>query len=206
MTSAPPTGRLPLFHPARLSPEQQTLYAEITGGPRATGPRLFALTDDEGHLHGPFNAMLSSPRLGGALQALGSAIRFGTDLSPRVRETAILVVATVWDSDFERYAHESVGRAVGLTEAELQALREGTDPGFTDPFEHAAWSATRMLAGHPDRLEDTWYTTARASLGEAVLFELSTLVGYYATLALQLRLFAVPAPDTAGPAPRPSRR
>jgi 4-carboxymuconolactone decarboxylase len=31
-------------------------------------------------------------------------------------------------------------------------------------------------------------------LGEEGLVELSTLVGYYATLALQLRIFRVPAP------------
>lgn len=139
--------------------------------------------------------MLSSPRLGGALQALGAAIRFATDLPHRVRETAILVVATVWDSDFERYAHEAVGRAAGLTEAELSALREDTDPGFAEPFERAAWSAARMLAARPERLDDAWYAEARAALGEAALFELSTLVGYYATLALQLRLFGVPAPN-----------
>jgi hypothetical protein len=42
------------------------------------------------------------------------------------------------------------------------------------------------------------HTAARDALGERTLFELSTLVGYYATLALQLRLFNVPAP-TATP-------
>ncbi|MET7571189.1 carboxymuconolactone decarboxylase family protein [Streptomyces sp. NPDC005492] len=189
------TGRLPLLHPDRLDAGQRALYEEITGGPRADGPQLFALTDAAGRLNGPFNAMLFSPRLGGALQALGSAIRYRTDLPPRVRETAILVVAAVWDSDFERYAHEPVGRAAGLTDAEILALREGADPGLTDPFERAAWSAARALAARPEGLDDAWYTRARAVLGETALFELSTLVGYYATLALQLRLFAVPAPD-----------
>jgi 4-carboxymuconolactone decarboxylase len=32
-------------------------------------------------------------------------------------------------------------------------------------------------------------------VGTAGLFELLTLVGYYATLALQLRVFRVPAPE-----------
>lgn len=203
MTPPDSPGRLPLFHPGRLSPEQRALYEEITGGPRAAGPRLFDLTDAHGHLHGPFNAMLTSPRLGGALQALGSAIRFGTGLPPRVRETAILVVAAVWDSAFERYAHEAVGAAAGLTGDELRALREGADPGFTDAFEHAAWSAARTFAARPDGLDDAWYAAARAALGEEALFELSTLVGYYATLALQLRLFDVPAPPTPVPDKEP---
>jgi len=188
------TGRLPLLHPERLDPDQHALYADITGGPRAAGPQPFALTDADGHLNGPFNAMLFSPRTGSALQGLGAAIRYRTTLPPRVRETAVLVVAAVWDSAFERYAHEPAGSAAGLTDTEIRALREGTDPGLTDPFEHAAWATARTLATPPRRLDDTWYEAARAALGETALFELSTLVGYYATLALQLRLFDVPAP------------
>ncbi|PSM44989.1 carboxymuconolactone decarboxylase [Streptomyces dioscori] len=191
-----PAGRLPLLHPDSLSPAQRLLYDEITGGPRSGGPQLFALTDTEGRFNGPFNAMLFSPRLGRDLQGLGAAIRYRTDLSPRVRETAVLVVAAVWDSDFERYAHEPLARAAGLTGAEVRALREGADPGLTDPYEHAAWSATRALADPSDPLDDDWYATARAALGEAALFELSTLVGYYATLALQLRLFRVPVKES----------
>ncbi|MFF3504653.1 carboxymuconolactone decarboxylase family protein [Streptomyces sp. NPDC003247] len=196
--SPTPPGRLPLLHPARLSPAQRALYEEITGGPRGDGPQPFALTDPEGRLNGPFNAMLFSPGLGRDLQALGAAIRYRAALPPRVRETAVLVVAAVWDSAFERHAHEPAGRAAGLTDTEVHALREGRDPGFTDPYERAAWSATRVLATPSDPLDDDWYRAAHAALGAAALFELSTLVGYYATLALQLRLFRVPVPEPPG--------
>jgi len=40
-------------------------------------------------------------------------------------------------------------------------------------------------------LDDQEYDTAVAVLGERALVELSALVGYYATLALQLRIFRV---------------
>src|SRR5439155_1667021 len=43
----------------------------------------------------------------------------------RCREIAILVVAAHWRSDFEGYAHEAVGRAAGLGDGELAALRDG---------------------------------------------------------------------------------
>ncbi|WP_405720091.1 carboxymuconolactone decarboxylase family protein [Streptomyces sp. NBC_01537] len=192
-------SRLPLLGPGELNAEQQALYEAITGGPRSTGPQLFALTDPEGRLNGPFNAMLFSPRLGHALQALGSAIRYATELPPRVREMAVLVVATAWDCDFERYAHEPLARAAGLTDPEIRALREGADPRLADPAERAAWSAARALAAPaaPDILDEAWYAAARDALGERTLFDLSTLVGYYATLALQLRLFAIGLPETA---------
>ncbi|MGW2047126.1 carboxymuconolactone decarboxylase family protein [Streptomyces sp. NPDC001858] len=184
--------RLRRLTPAELDTEQRALYAEITGGPRAAGPQLFALTDDEGCLRGPFNAMLLSPGAGRALQALGAAIRYRTGLGPRLREIAILVVAQAWDSAFERHAHERVGAAVGLTDDELPALREGRDPGLSDPVERAAWAFTRALTDRAGVLDGPAYETARAALGERTLFELSTLVGYYSTLALQLRLFEVP--------------
>src|ERR1700730_18396460 len=103
------SDRLPVLRPDELSEEQRQLYAEIVGGPRGAGPQLFALADAEGGLNGPYNAMLFAPRLGRALQGLGSAVRYQTDLSPRVREMSILVVAAAWDSDFERYAHEPIG-------------------------------------------------------------------------------------------------
>jgi 4-carboxymuconolactone decarboxylase len=45
-------------------------------------------------------------------------------------------------------------------------------------------------------LDDAEYGEAVGHLGPAGLFELLTLVGYYATLALQLRVFRVPAPDS----------
>jgi 4-carboxymuconolactone decarboxylase len=104
-------ARIPRLAPAELDGEQRALYDAIAGGRRAQGPQLFRLTDADGRLEGPFNAFLLQPRLGSALQALGTAVRYETRLSDRCREIAILVVAAHWRSDFERYAHEAVGRA-----------------------------------------------------------------------------------------------
>lgn len=186
--------RLAALRLAELSAAQRDLYDEILGGPRAGGPQLFAMTDAEGGLTGPFNAMLLAPRLGAALQGLGSAVRYHTDLSARVREMAILAVAAAWHSDFERYAHEAVGRAAGVSEAEMAALRRGELPELTDPIERAALRVVDALLARAD-LDDAEFETARSELGAAALVELSTLVGYYATLALQLRVFRVSSPQ-----------
>jgi 4-carboxymuconolactone decarboxylase len=143
--------------------------------------------------------MLYAPAVGQALQELGAAIRFRTTLSPRIREMAILVVAQSWDSEYERSSHEPIGREAGLITAEIEALRAGTDPGFTDEQERVAYSVARSLVGPAD-LDDEQYAAAVAVLGEQALVELSTLIGYYATLALQLRIFRVDAQQ-----PRDSR-
>jgi 4-carboxymuconolactone decarboxylase len=189
--------RLPVLSSEQMTSEQLELYQEILGGPRGQGPRAIQLSSGAGGLAGPFNAMLYAPPVGHALQELGVAIRFHTQLAPRVREMAILVVAQAWDSAYERASHEPIGREAGLTEAEIGALRAGADPGFTDKEEQVAYAVVRALTG-PDPntadLDDDQYDTAVAVLGEQALVELSTLVGYYATLALQLRIFRVPAP------------
>jgi len=182
--------RLAALSSDQMTPEQVGLYREILSGPRGQGPRAVQLANGAGGLSGPFNTMLYAPEVGHALQELGAAIRFRTMLTPRVRETAILVVAQAWNSAYEQAAHEEIGRDSGLTEPEIEALRTGTDPGFTGERERVAYSVVRSLVGPAD-LDDKEYALAVAALGEQALVELSTLVGYYATLALQLRVFRV---------------
>jgi 4-carboxymuconolactone decarboxylase len=183
--------RLAALSSDTMTPEQVGLYREILNGPRGQGPRAVLLATGAGGLAGPFNAMLYAPEVGHALQELGAAIRFRTSLTPRIREMAILVVAQAWDSAYERSSHEPIGRDAGLAGSEIEALRTGADPAFTDEQEQVAYSVVRSLASPAADLDDHQYDTAVRVLGEQTLVELSTLVGYYATLALQLRIFRV---------------
>ena len=190
MTSGARIGKL---EPASLDEEQRSLYDAIAGGRRAQGPQLFRLVDQDGHLEGPFNAFLLQPRLGSALQALGSSVRYDTGLDDRCREIAILVVAAHWRSVFEWYAHEAVARSAGLDDAELAAVRQGRHAALTGPEAVVARTVNALVVRGD--LDDAEYLEAVEVVGAAGLFELLTLVGYYATLALQLRVFRVPAPD-----------
>ena len=187
-------ARLPKLEPSALDAEQRSLYDAIAGGRRAQGPQLFRLADADGRLEGPFNAFLLQPRLGSALQALGASVRYDTGLDDRCREIAILIVAAHWRSDFEWHAHEAVGRAAGLGDAELAALREGRHAELAGRESVVARTAAALVTRGD--LDDAEYGEAVGHLGPAGLFELLTLIGYYATLALQLRVFRVPAPGS----------
>lgn len=193
-------GRLPHPTPAELDEQQSAVYAEITGGPRGSGP--FRLTDDEGRLHGPFNAMLVNPRLGLTVQQLGADIRYRSTLDAREREIAILALAHLRDSDFEWYAHERVGLVVGMTQEELDALDAGTTPATLSDREQVVLAATRSLVEHRD-LDDATYDDAVRLLGRTTLADLITLVGYYDLLALSLRTWRVPLPDGESRRPEP---
>ena len=186
--------RLGKLSPESLDGDQRAVYEAIAGGRRAQGPQLFRLADDRGGLEGPFNAFLLQPRLGGPLQALGSAVRYQTSLSDRAREIAILIVSVHWRSAFEWYAHQAVGRHVGLTDEELSGLREGRVEAL--PADERVVARTTLLLAADGDLDDSAYDAAVDALGEDGLFELLTLVGYYGALALQLRVFRVPVPDS----------
>ena len=184
-----------LSHPTpdQLDADQRALYDEIAGGPRSAGPRLFELVDRQGRLNGPFGIMLHSPAVGGALQAVGAAVRYRSVLPDRIRELAILSVAAHWNSDFELYAHVPLARHAGLTEAEVDGVVAGAEVPLEDPAERVVLEVVRALLQASD-LTDEQCAAGRDAIGEKGMVELTTLVGYYATLALQLRVFRVGAP------------
>ena len=186
--------RLPRLRPAELDETQRRLYDELVSGPRSRGP--VPLTGADGRLEGPFNAMLFAPGTGAPLLALGTAVRFGSGLTPRAREIATLAVAAHSGSAYELYAHERLGRQAGLTAAECTALRDRRDPGLADPAEQAVLRVTSaLLAG--GGIPDDVYHAAEQALGHAGLVELATLAGYYLTLAMIMTMFRVVAPEPA---------
>lgn len=184
--------RQPRLRPEELDKQQSALYRAITEGPRATGPGAFALTDGTGALVGPFGGFLLSPSVGDAVQALGAAVRYRSALTDRIREMAILAVAGHRESQFERYAHEIIGAACGVSPEEIADLRNGVPPDLADEHERAALRLTfGLLDGDVD--DDLWAACV-PPLTPADVFELTTLVGYYSMLALQMRIFRVDIP------------
>jgi alkylhydroperoxidase family enzyme len=191
-------GRLRWFEPGELDEQQRALYDRIAGGPRAQGPQAFPLTDAAGRLNGPFNAMLVNPEIGTALQEVGAAIRYRSTLSDREREIAILEVAVLRRNEFEWYAHERVGRAQGLSEAELTALLHGEPAPTFSPRETLVRTIVRDCV--VDRaLSDAVVGAAEAALGTRTLADCVALVGYYELLALQLGVWQTPLPHGAAP-------
>lgn len=177
--------------PETLGDDQRQLYERIVGGPRGDGP--FALIEEDGSLTGPFSLMLLAPAVGGALSSLGEAIRYRSTLDDRIREIAILTVAAHRRDAFEWHAHERVGRRMGMSDGELDALRTADSQVWADPVERTAHrAALDILAGRT--LDDDAYAAARGAFGTEGLVEFVTLVGYYDTLSLLMGVFRIGAP------------
>jgi 4-carboxymuconolactone decarboxylase len=187
--------RLDLIPPAELAPAQRDLYDAITGGPRAGQAGTVPIADADGRLLGPFAVMLLSPEVGNAMQQVGAKIRFGTTLTGRERELAILAVAGAARSDFERLAHEPAARALGLAQQQIDAVLAGRIPDGLSADEAAVGRLARVMTA--DRtLSDQDYADGVAALGRERLAELTWLVGYYGALALALAVFRPALPDS----------
>ncbi len=200
-------GRLAWPKRDQLDSEQLVVYLAIVEGARSKAPRVLELTDEAGRLEGPFNAMLVNPKVGGALQELGSAVRYASSLSDRQREIAILELAVLAKSDFEWYAHERIGRSIGLDDIELGALLTAVDCDGFRPEEITVRRLVRALYGDED-LDDELFEEGADNLGHKRIADLVVLVGYYRLLALSLTVWRTPLPKGIegpwSPAPRDS--
>lgn len=194
--------RLEQLHESSLTDEQRALYASIAGNREGVDSRPRHLVDADGAIQGPFNHMLHAPELGDPLQQLGGVLRFRGALSDAARELAILLVARSQRSEFEWWAHVPIARRAGVTDDQIDQLLAGPSPTFDDPVTECVVATTTALTERGD-LTDEEYGHAERTLGAAGLIELTTLVGYYALVAMQLRVFRVTIP---GGEPNPFSR
>jgi 4-carboxymuconolactone decarboxylase len=186
-------GRLHWYTPSELDEPQRRVYDAITGGPRSTGPQVIKRDDGEGRLYGPFNAMLVDPAVGEAMQSVGAALRYATELPGRQRELAILEVAAFHKSEFEWYAHRQIAVTLGFSEAELDALRTGAEIPGLDEGDRLIRETAHALVERGDLTDGEW-AQATAALGVRTVVDLVYFVGYYSALALSMRVFRVGLP------------
>ncbi|EXG81650.1 carboxymuconolactone decarboxylase family protein [Cryptosporangium arvum] len=185
--------RIDEVDPADLSADQRPLYDLYTTGRRVAPGSPFTLVGPDGRLQGPAAIWITHPTFGTALQQLGSTVRWGSALPARAREIAILLVGHHHRSEFELYAHRLAGAASGLSPDDLTALSEGREPaGATDVESGVFRATTSMLA--TGTLTDDEFRDATGVLGAPGLLELTTIVGYYNLVALQLAVFDVRPP------------
>jgi 4-carboxymuconolactone decarboxylase len=170
--------------------EQADLYAALVG--KSLGRSESFALNERGEVRGPIAVLLHHPASGRPLQELAAVLRFSGLLPDAAREAVILSVAAHWRDEHEWSSHEHLARAAGIGDEELALMRAGGDVSFADPVTHAAFAVARAIVSRGD-LTDEEYASASSVLGDAELVEITVLLGYYALLAMQLRVFRVPA-------------
>ena len=119
---------------------------------------------------------------------LGASLLLRAELPARDRELAILRVAHLTGAGYEWHQHEIIGRAVGLTDADLDLVREGASP---DEYESLLLAATDEMTADV-RLTDATLTELQRVLGERRTVELILTVAHYNAVARILESARVP--------------
>ena len=187
-------GRLASVTFDDLNDEQRVLWENITTGPRGNPDRPHGgLAGEDGALIGPFNALFQSPQVGDAVQQLGAALRYGTSLPADLLEVAILTVGGEWRANFEFWAHARLGAAAGVPQAAIDAIRDGETPQFDDPRHETVYAFGRELI-ESKRVSNARYAALKELVGERGVFEVASVMGYYALVSIALNTFDVDMP------------
>ena len=168
-------SRLAKLNPEDFDPEQKAIYDNIIAGPRGTVPA-------------PLTVWLRRPELARHAQALGSYCRYGTTLSPRLSELAIMLMGRHWLAEYEWEVHKPFALKAGLSEDILNAVRDGREPAFTNRDEAVVYKFFTRL--HADRIvSDALYAEAVELLGEDGVIDLIGIIGYYTLIATTIQAF-----------------
>lgn len=140
--------------------------------------------------------LLTDQRLAAALPEIANALRAGS-LDPVLREAAILRVAVLHGSAYERMQHLAQAKKVGLTEADIASIESG-EPWRVRRDLTAGLAFVDACVASP-RVPDVIFEAARSALPPGSLVALILLVGHYMTVARLLGTLDVeldPQPDS----------
>jgi 4-carboxymuconolactone decarboxylase len=166
--------------PDQLSAEQKTV--------------LDNLTARRGRILGPYRVWIHSPTVAAGMEHIGTFLNKRSSLSVREVEIGILVIAQHWDANYVRQAHIKAGKAAGLSDATIEAILAGHDPGLTDPREGAVYRFAAALAAGA-KLSDAEFAEIETVLGRAGVAEVLVLLGYYTSVSLAMKVHDVPVPQ-----------
>ena len=137
-----------------------------------------------------FRTLIRHPDLYRRWIPFGNHVLFKSTLSPRDRELAILRIGVLCRSGYEVHQHTRVGKAAGLTEADIERVRLGADaPGWT-PVEATLLRAVDELH-HDQFIADATWRALTSHYRTEQIIDLVFAVGQYTMVSMALNTFGV---------------
>jgi alkylhydroperoxidase family enzyme len=137
-----------------------------------------------------FRMMAHSPSYFEQYCRLGGAIRHKGELDPVVRELAITRTGMLCEAPYEIVAHKRIGKNVGVTDQQNEALADWKSATCFNELQRAALAFTdEIVAMH--RPTDATFRTIAAKLTPAALVELQLSVGFYILTSKFLETFEI---------------
>lgn len=171
--------------PKRELPEgtAEAIGAFLVPNPRHPLPKN---TPDRPKGYNALGTMARNTDLLRAYQAFNGYIQLKTNLTLRQRELVILRLAVVRDCEYEWLQHVIQALDIGMTDAEIEAVRTGE--GDWSSLEGAMLAAVDELIADATIADETWHALS-VELDEAALLDLVFTVGAYDALAMMMRAF-----------------
>ena len=137
-----------------------------------------------------FRMMAHSPSYLEQYCRLGGAIRHKGELDPIVRELAITRTGILCEAPYEIVAHKRIGKNVGVTDEQNEALENWQAATCFDETQRAALAFTDEIVKLKKPTDATFKSVA-AKLTPAALVELQLSVGFYIMTSKFLETFEI---------------
>jgi alkylhydroperoxidase family enzyme len=137
-----------------------------------------------------FRMMAHSPSYLEQYCRLGGAIRSKGELDPVVRELAITRTGLLCEAPYEVVAHKRIGKNVGVTDEQNEALGSWQQASCFNDVQRAALAFTDEIVGLR-RPTDATFDAIRSKLTPGALVELQLAVGFYIMTSKFLETFDI---------------
>jgi alkylhydroperoxidase family enzyme len=147
-----------------------------------------------------FRMMAHSPSYLEQYCRLGGAIRHRGELDPVVRELAITRTGILCEAPYEVVAHKRIGKNVGVTDEQNEALANWQAASCFDETQRAALAFADEIVNLKKPTNATFRAIA-TRLTPAALIELQLAVGFYIMTSKFLETFEIdlqPVTDVVG--------
>jgi 4-carboxymuconolactone decarboxylase len=136
-----------------------------------------------------------NPKLAKVMGPLGAHFRTGYSLSEREREIAVCIITSKFHAAYPTNAHEQAAKAAGLPSDKVEALLSGLPTSFSDKREQVVYEMATCLA-NARWVSKGLYDRAVEALDHVGITDVITLMGFYASVAMTLAFYDVPAGAT----------
>lgn len=144
-----------------------------------------------GTVYNLHRVLAHSPKALRAFMMFSEYIRDNADLSPRLRELAVLRVATLHNVTYEIAQHLEPARRAGLTQEQITSVADWRKR--SDIFEARDRAVLEFVeeAAKTFRVSEMTFSTIRQYLSEGEMVDLALVVGWYLLCASVLVPFEI---------------
>jgi alkylhydroperoxidase family enzyme len=193
----------------RVSELDDDARAALRGSMKGAAERFLSEGPDAPRMPNVLATLLHHPRLSGAWLAYNSVLLNTPSIDPRLRELLILRVAWRTRSPYEWLQHVRLGKQLGVTAEQVDAIAGRSSAAPWMPLEADLLAATDQLIDNYVIDDATWARLAE-HLDKRQLMEVVFVVGSYTCLAMafnslrlqldpELHEIEAPMPEPKGP-------